>query len=122
MSESASIEFVPVHVATERPRTVVPHVLVADGNDHSRHIREAQLSAAGCRVSLARTGFEAIVKASCHLPDLILLDDSLTNLDSTDTGHLLTTCPATAHIPVVRLLRGRRIPRRALTRLRRTGM
>ena len=96
-----------------------PLVLIADGNTVSREIREAQLRAAGLRVSVARTGFEAIVKASCQVPDVILLDDSLNDIEAEETGRLLTTCQLTSHIPVVRLLRGRRLPRRMLTRLRR---
>lgn len=97
-----------------------PLVLIADGNDVSRELREAQLRAAGVRVSVARTGFEAIVKASCQVPDVILLDDSLSDIEAAETGRLLTTCPVTAHIPVFRLLRGgRRLPRRILARLRR---
>jgi CheY-like chemotaxis protein len=94
-------------------------VLIADGNAVSRELREAQLRAAGVRVSVARTGFEAIVKASCQVPDVILLDDSLTDIEPAETGRLLTRCPMTAHIPVVRLVRGRRLPRRILTRLSR---
>jgi DNA-binding response OmpR family regulator len=82
-------------------------------------MREEQLRAAGFRVSVARTGFAAIVKASCHVPDVILLDDSLRDLEATETGRLLTTCAVTAHIPVVRLLQGRRLPQRMLVRLRR---
>jgi CheY-like chemotaxis protein len=96
-----------------------PLVLIADGNAVSRGLREAQLRAAGLRVSVARTGFEAIVKASCQVPDVILLDDSLSDIEATETGRLLTTCPVTSHIPVVRLLQGRRLPRRILTRLSR---
>ena len=89
-----------------------PLVLIADGNDVSRDLREAQLRAAGLRVSVARTGFEAIVKASCQVPDVILLDDSLIDIEAAETGRLLTTCKLTSHIPVVRLLRGRRLPQR----------
>ena len=96
-----------------------PLVLIADGNAVSRELREAQLRAAGVRVSVARTGFEAIVKASCQVPDVILLDDSLRDIEAAETGRLLTTCPVTAHIPVLRLLRGRRLPRRILARLSR---
>jgi CheY-like chemotaxis protein len=99
-----------------------PHVLIADGDSTSRIDRETQLRAAGFRVSAARTGFEAIVKASCHVPDLILLDDSLTDIEAADTGRLLATCPVTAHIPVVRLARGRRVPRRLLTDIRRLAV
>jgi CheY-like chemotaxis protein len=105
--------------AAARPMDTRPHVLVADGDAQSRRARELQLAAAGFRVSVARTGFEAIVKATCRVPDLILLDDSLADIDSTDTGRLLTTCPTTAHIPVVRLLPGRRVPRRAILRAHR---
>jgi CheY-like chemotaxis protein len=118
MSESATIEHVPVHIRQPATGSPAPHVLVAGGDERSQRVRHAQLSAAGLRVSTARTGFEAIVKASCHLPDLILLDDSLADIDSAETGRLLTTCPATAHIPVVRLVPGRRVPTRALARFR----
>ena len=96
-----------------------PLVLIADGNAVSRDLRESQLRAAGLRVSVARTGFEAIVKASCQVPDVILLDDSLIDIEAAETGRLLTTCKLTSHIPVVRLLRGRRLPQRMLSRLRR---
>ena len=95
-----------------------PLVLIADGNTVSRKRREAQLLDAGLRVSVARTAFEAIVKASCQVPDMILLDASLTDMDPSEAGRLLTTCPVTAHIPVVLLIRGRRLPQRVLTRLR----
>jgi CheY-like chemotaxis protein len=97
----------------------IGHVLVADGNADSAERRESQLRAAGFRVSVARTGFEAIVKATCHLPDLILIDESISGIEAADTGRLITTCPATAHIPVVRLSRGRRVPTRVFSRLRR---
>ena len=100
---------------------LAPLVLMADGDDLSREAREAQLRAAGLRISIARTGFEAIVKASCQVPDIILLDGSLTGIDTEETMRLLTTCPMTAHIPVVRLLRGRRLPQRILSRLRRVA-
>jgi CheY-like chemotaxis protein len=96
----------------------VPHILMADGDPTSREIREAQLRGAGFRVSVARTWFEAIVKACCHLPDVILLDDSLGDQLAVETGQLLTRCPVTSHIPVVRLRRGGRLPQRTLTRLR----
>lgn len=101
--------------------TRTPLILIADGNAESRVLREAQLRGAGLRVSVARTGFEAIVKASCQVPDVILLDDSLNDIEAEETGRLLTTCPMTSHIPVVRLLRGRRLPQRMLTRLRRAA-
>jgi len=112
-NQESFIHTVSVSMTPDRVR----HILIADGNPTSRGIREMQLRSAGFRVSIARTGFEAIVKASCHLPDVILLDDSLGDLLAADTGELLTGCPVTSHIPVVCLARGRKVPRRILTRL-----
>ena len=97
------------------------HVLVADGDARSRDRRQSQLLAAGFRVSLARTGFEAIVKASCEVPDLILIDEALADIEAAETGRLITTCPVTAHIPIVTIPAGRRVPPRVFTRLRRAA-
>jgi len=89
----------------------LPLVLVADADSESRARRTQQLEARGFRVAVARTPFETIVKASCHLPDLILVDASLEG-GADEAVDLLSTCPATAHIPIVRLRVGRRLPRR----------
>ena len=90
------------------------HVLIADANARTRAARAEQLAAAGLRVSMARTSFEAIVKATCYVPDLILLDGSLSEIDAAETGQMLTVCPVTSHIPVYRLTPGRRVPQRFL--------
>ena len=90
------------------------HVLIADANARTRAARAEQLTAAGLRVSMARTSFEAIVKATCSVPDLILLDGSLAEIDAAETGQMLTVCPVTSHIPVYRLTPGRKVPRRIL--------
>lgn len=95
------------------------HVLVADPQGTTRSAREQQLLAAGHRVSLARTAFEAIVKATCQPPDIILLDRSLPDIATHDTVNFLSTCPVTAHIPVARLMRGRSVPQRIMSELRR---
>ena len=94
-----------------------PHVLVAACDDGVRAAREQQLTGFGLRVRLARTGFEAIVKASCHLPNLILLDASLGSDEVEETSRLLSTCPSTAHIPIVRLTPSGRVPRRVIEHL-----
>jgi chemosensory pili system protein ChpA (sensor histidine kinase/response regulator) len=96
-----------------------PLVLVADRQPASPSARERQLARAGFRVVVARTGFEAIVKASCQMPDLILLDSSIGGEEADETGRLLTTCPVTAHIPIVAVTGGRRVPARVLADVRR---
>ena len=111
-----------VRIAAEPfDRRPAPHVLVADKNPASRAAREQQLRGSGFRVSVARTGFEAIVKASCQVPDVILLDESLegTDMEAAEVSRLLTTCPVTSHIPIVRLSRRNRVPQRLLSDLRR---
>lgn len=106
--------------ATPHAQTVA-HVLLADGDPASRESRESQLRAAGCAVSIARTGFEAIVKASCQIPDLILIDETLPDLDAAETGRLIMTCPVTAHIPIVPLAHAGRLPQQVFTHLRRAS-
>jgi CheY-like chemotaxis protein len=101
-------------LASAATALALPLVLVADADGDSRGRRARQLQSRGFRVSVARTAFETIVKASCHVPDLILVDASLGDTDVQETTDLLAMCPATAHIPVVRLTRGRRIPARLL--------
>jgi CheY-like chemotaxis protein len=102
--------------STARPAPAVslPLVLIADHDATSRARRAAQLQKRGIRVALARTPFEAIVKASCYMPDMILVDSSLGREAAHDTTALLSTCPATAHIPILRLSGGRRLPARVL--------
>jgi CheY-like chemotaxis protein len=93
----------------------LPLVLVADADPASRTRRAEQLRGRGFRVAVARTPFEAIVKASCQLPDLILIDSSLAGSGVDETTELISTCPATAHIPIVRLTAGRRLPPRVFS-------
>ena len=109
----------PAHVDTAPLVSSTAHVLLADGDPASRERRETQLRAAGCEVSIARTGFEAIVKASCQVPDLILIDETLPDLDASETGRLIMTCPVTAHIPIVALEHSGRLPQQVFTHLRR---
>jgi len=90
----------------------LPLVLIADCDPASRQRRADQLRDRGFRVAVARTPFEAIVKASCQLPDLILIDSSLSREGVAEATELLSTCPATAHIPIVQLAAGRRLPPR----------
>jgi CheY-like chemotaxis protein len=121
MSQMPTTAQRPVRRRTLRPEVSAmraPHALLADAEPAAQDGRVAQLAAAGFRVSLARTGFETIVKASCQVPDLILLG-GLPDMNATETTHLLATCPVTSHIPIIQLTPGRRVPSRTLVQLRR---
>jgi response regulator RpfG family c-di-GMP phosphodiesterase len=116
MSELQTEAPVSITLSRGEPSAPVsPLVLIADADPASRLRRSRRLATRGFRVTLARTAFEAIVKASCHLPDFILMDESLGDDHVADATMLLATCPATAHIPVVRLGPGRRLPTRMLS-------
>jgi len=108
--QTATAENLPM--TSRAPSIALPLALIADANPASRVRRTRQLEDRGYRVAVARTGFEAIVKASCHVPELILIDESLGEADAQETTNLLSSCPATAHIPIVRVARGRRLPTR----------
>lgn len=109
----------PATVTHDEPRVRTLNVLLADADQISRQQRERDLLARGVQVLTARTGFEAIVKASCRMPDLIILDESLGGVEVAETARLLTVCPVTANIPLLRVRRRRPIPVRLLARLRR---
>ena len=123
MSDSPTTTTPVVHLVTAHAEPDGQrHILIADPNDQSRDRRRSKLRESGYDVTVARTGFEAIVKASCHVPDLVLLDGALGDVEVAETARLLATCPVTAHIPVVRLGTGRRLLRRVLTHLRRVAV
>jgi CheY-like chemotaxis protein len=109
-AETAAVPTTAISIA-------LPLVLIADANPQSRLRRARQFKGRGFRVAVARTAFEAIVKASCHVPDLILVDASLGEAAAQETSDLLSRCPATAHIPIVRLTPGRRLPSRVFATL-----
>jgi len=110
--QTATVNSTRYEPATTPLPIPIPLVLIADSDADSRARRADQLRDRGFRVALARTPFEAIVKASCQIPDLILVDSSLSAEGVEETTELLSTCPATAHIPIVRLAAGRRLPPR----------
>ena len=112
MSELQTVEAANLPGRAEASSVSLPLALVADADAGSRSRRTRQLEHRGFRVAVARTVFEAIVKASCHLPDLIVVAASLGDEQAREATELLSTCPATAHIPIVRLSRGARIPTR----------
>lgn len=112
MSELQTLAPETTDIPTTAASLALPLVLIADADTRSRTRRAHQLEERGFRVTVARTAFETIVKASCNLPDLILVDASLGDEGARETAELLSTCPATAHIPIVRLTPGRRLPSR----------
>ncbi len=76
-------------------------ILVVDDVATNRMILRAKLTAAYYDVTLAENGREALEKAAKTLPDLILLDVMMPDMDGFEVCRILKDDPQTAHIPVV---------------------
>ena len=80
-----------------------PLVLIVDDNEKNLKLARDVLRAAGLGTLEAATGVEAIALARKHLPDVILMDIRLPDMDGTDAAQRLRDEPRTASIPVVAL-------------------
>jgi two-component system cell cycle response regulator DivK len=78
-----------------------PLVLIVDDSDSNRKLARDVLRMAGFRTLESGTAEGAIALASEHLPDVILMDLRLPDLDGTAAARILVTEPRTSHIPIV---------------------
>ena len=78
-------------------------VLIVDDNEKNRKLATEVLRGAGIRTFEAPTGAEAIALAAEHLPDVILMDLRLPDMDGTDAARRIGEEARTARIPVVAL-------------------
>jgi CheY-like chemotaxis protein len=93
----------PAASHAESPHTI-PLVLLVANESAELDACALLLHQAGLRVTTARTGFEALVKATCSIPELVVIQEGLAaaeGVDGTVAEQLLRVCPATAHIPVI---------------------
>ena len=79
----------------------LPLVLIVDDNDRNRKLTCDVLRLARFRTIEAATAAEGIALASEHLPDVILMDLRLPDLDGTEAARMLRAEPRTSRIPVV---------------------
>lgn len=79
----------------------LPLVLIVDDNDRNRKLAGDVLRLARFRTLEAATAEEGIALASEHLPDVILMDLRLPDLDGTEAVRMLQAEPHTSRIPVV---------------------
>jgi two-component system, cell cycle response regulator DivK len=80
-----------------------PLVLIVDDNEKNLKLARDVLREADFRTLEAATGAEAIALATEHLPDVILMDLGLPDMDGTDAARTLASDARTAAIPVVAL-------------------
>ena len=67
----------------------MPVVLIVDDNEKNRKLAGSILSAAGFRTIEAATGAEALALATEHVPDVILMDLRLPDIDGTEAMRTL---------------------------------
>jgi two-component system cell cycle response regulator DivK len=79
----------------------VTSVLVVDDNDRNRKLALDVLAAAGFRTFGAGTAAQGISLAREHVPDVILMDLRLPDMDGVEATRKLATHERTALIPVV---------------------
>jgi two-component system, cell cycle response regulator DivK len=78
-------------------------VLIVDDNDKNLKLARDVLRFAGFRTLEASTGRDGLSLACAHLPDVILMDIRLPDIDGTEAVLRLKDGAATASIPVVAL-------------------
>jgi len=86
---------------TSPPPATEPLVLIVDDNEKNLKLARDVLRAARFRTLEAESGEEAIALAIEHVPDVILMDLRLPDMDGTEATRRLGDGTRTASIPVV---------------------
>jgi two-component system cell cycle response regulator DivK len=86
------------HAATEPPL-----VLIVDDNEKNLKLARDVLRAAGFRTLEAASGADGIALATERLPDVILMDIRLPDMEGTEAARRLRNDPLTAGTPVIAL-------------------
>ena len=78
-------------------------ILIIEDNDMNRDMLSRRLERRGFEVSVAADGRQGIDKAQAVLPDLILLDLSLPEIDGWEVARRLKGGQSTSKIPIIAL-------------------
>ncbi|MFP4472478.1 MAG: response regulator [Candidatus Omnitrophota bacterium] len=80
---------------------MVKKILIADDEQEVVDILTERLQREGFEVLVSRTGHEALIQTRAHMPDLILMDIVLPDMDGSEAVRDLHDHPATTGIPVI---------------------
>jgi two-component system cell cycle response regulator DivK len=78
-------------------------VLIVDDDARNLKLARDVLVAAGFRTLVAGSGTEAVALAAEHLPDVVLMDLRLPDMDGTEAARAIADGARTSAIPVVAL-------------------
>ncbi len=76
-------------------------ILVVDDEPMIVQLIKAGLSKHGFEVETAFDGLQALAKVQQRMPDLIILDIMMPNMDGTEVAGRLKEDPVTRHIPII---------------------
>jgi two-component system cell cycle response regulator DivK len=80
---------------------VPPKVLLVEDNENNRYLTQFLLERAGFTVVVAVNGRQALEMVSREMPDLIVMDIQMPEMDGYETAVRLKSNTASSHIPIV---------------------
>lgn len=81
----------------------MPSILLVEDNDMNRDMLSRRLKRAGYDVLCAQDGPTGVRLAAENMPDLVLMDVALGEMDGWEATQLIKTSPVTRHIPIIAL-------------------
>jgi len=78
-------------------------ILYVEDNEDNIYMLSSRLRREGFDVSIARTGAEGIAMAHDELPDLVIMDLVLPEMDGFEAARQLRDSNDTSHIPIIAL-------------------
>jgi DNA-binding response OmpR family regulator len=78
-----------------------PRVVIADDDPDIRRLVQITVTNAGCDVTVAADGEEAVTLIRTLTPDLVILDVLMPRMDGWEVAKELKSDPATAPIPIM---------------------
>jgi CheY-like chemotaxis protein len=81
----------------------VSKILLVEDNEMNRDMLGRRLQRSGFIVCYAVDGPAGVAQAGLEMPDLILMDVALGEMDGWEATRLIKANPSTAHIPIIAL-------------------
>ena len=78
-------------------------VLIVEDNEMNRDMLTRRLEKRGYEIACAVDGPEGIILAEAHMPDIILMDVALGEMDGWEASTRILANPRTKHIPIIAL-------------------